>query len=125
MTLTKDEFFEELSLETERVQIGKGEVVVTEIGAVDYHELYSDRANFDENGNVDMKKFINALIVRAVLDEDGNRLLTIDDIPRLAKAKPKPFIKLSNVVRRLNGLTGDEVKNSEPSQTESLHSISV
>lgn len=113
------------ALETERVAIGKGEVIVTEIWSTEYIALYSDETLRDEKGEVDMNKFVNALITKAVIDEEGNRILSDDDRKAFEKAKPKLYLKIANAVKRLNGLSGDEAKNSEPSLTDSSSSDSV
>jgi hypothetical protein len=121
--LTKEELFQEGALLTETVALKNGDVIVSQIGAVDYITLWSDPKNQkkDESGKdvIDMARFTPALIAYSVVDEAGNRLFTEADIERLAKFAQEPFLKLAEAARRLNGLTGDEVKNSDDNQPES------
>jgi len=124
MLLNREEFFEETALQTERVPVGKGEIIVSEIGATDYLELYSKYKCRDEDGNVDSVKFTNVLILLSVVNEGGERFFTDDDLSRLARTKPKVYLEIANAAKRVNGLSGDE-KNSEPSLTDSLPLTSV
>src|ERR1035437_2707765 len=120
--LTRDQMFEEGALKTEVVELKNGTAIVSQIGAGDYITLWSDPKNQkkDEEGKdvIDMARFTPALIAYSVVDEAGNRLFTEADIDRLAKFAQEPFLKLAEVARRLNGLTGEEAKNSDDSQLE-------
>jgi hypothetical protein len=106
--LTRDQMFEEGALQTERVLLKKGEVIVSQIGAADYINLWSDPKNqkkdVDGKEVINMSRFTPALIAYSVVDESGNRIFTEADIERLAKFAQEPFLKLAEVARRLNGL---------------------
>lgn len=115
--LTKEELFAEGALKTETVTLKSGDVIVSEIGGSDYIKLWSDPNN-QKDGAVDMSRFTPALLSYSVVDEAGNRLFTEADIDRLAKINSEVFLKLSEVARKLNGLTGTEEKNSEGSQSD-------
>lgn len=121
--LNREELFEEGALKTEVVTLKKGDVIVSQIGAADYITLWSDPKNQkkDETGKdiIDMARFTPALLAYSVVDASGNRLFTEADVDRLAKFAQEPFLKLADVARRLNGLSGEEVKNSDDSQLES------
>ena len=119
--LTREELFEEGALRTEIVPLKKGEVIVSEIGGSDYIALWSDPKNqktIDGKETLDMSRFTPALLSFAVVDESGKRLFTEADIERLARFNSEVFLKLSEVARRLNGLSGEEEKNSEGSQSD-------
>lgn len=130
MSMTREELLNELKLKSEVVEIGKGKVIVSEIGASDYISLWSDPKNQKATGEmvlkdgksepvmvVDMARFTPALIVYAVTDAAGNRIFTDEDIDLIARGSQGPFLKIADVARRLNGMVGDEVKNSEGSQS--------
>lgn len=123
--LNKTEIFEELELVTERVPLKKGAVIVSEIGAADYIALWTDPGNKDAEGNVDMAKFTPALLAACIVDESGNRMFDASEAAKLARSSHGPFMKLAAVARRLNGLSGDESKNSEETATDDSLSGSV
>ena len=129
--LTKEELFAEGALKTETVTLKSGDVIVSEIGGSDYIKLWSYPKNQRDTGTmvirngveestteVDMSRFTPALISYSVLDEAGNRMFTEADIDKLSKLNSTVFLKLSEVARRLNGLGGEEVKNSDGSQSD-------
>ena len=115
--LTKEELFAEGALKTEVVELKSGNVIVSEIGGSDYIKLWSDPKN-QKDGSVDMSCFTPALLAYSVVDEAGNRMFDEADVARLAKFNSSVFLKLSEVARKLNGLSGAEEKNSEGSQSE-------
>jgi len=132
MVLNKAEIFTEGKLKSEPVVLESGEVIVSQIGGADYIKLWSDPKNQKETGEivirngveekvttVDMSRFTPALIAYAVVDEVGNRIFTDEDIPSIARLASGPFLKLSEVARKLNGLAGEEVKNSDGNLNES------
>lgn len=125
MILDKIAILEEMKLKTETVPFNAGDVIVSEIGAEDYIKLWLDLRYQDDNGNMDMAKLTPALVAYSVVDASGNRIFSEDDIQTLARAAHGPFNILAKSARRINGLAGDEIKNSEPSLTESSSSDSV
>jgi hypothetical protein len=131
MICTKDEMFAELKLNTEVVELASGKkVIVSEISAPDYSKLWEiegvttgESGEVDKDGNktvsVDMGKFTPALLAYTIVDENGERIFTDEDIPKLAKSASGPFLKIAKVAKRLNGLLGDEGNVSEPTQNGS------
>lgn len=109
MLLDKAQLLKKLTLKTEDVEIGGGKVRVTELGAEDYFKVLSDPANQD--GDKMSPRFMPTMLALCVIDAKGNRLFTDADIEMLGKSALVPFKKLTEVVRRLNGLTGEEIKN--------------
>lgn len=111
--------FEEGALKTERVPLKNGDAIVSQIGGADYIKLWRDPKNqMQEDGKdvIDMARFTPALISYAVVDEAGNRLFTEEDIEKLSRFNSDVFLKLADPARRLNGLSGEEEKNSDGSQ---------
>lgn len=123
--LNKAEIFGELELATETVQLKNGTVIVSEIGAADYIKIWTDPANKNEDGILDMSRFTPALVAACIVDESGNRIFDSADVAKLARSANGPFMKLSEVASRLNGLSGEVVKNSEETAADSLHSVSA
>ena len=119
--LTRDQMFEEGALKTERVPLKNGDAIVSQIGGADYIKLWRDPKNqMQEDGKdvIDMARFTPALISYAVVDEAGNRLFTEEDIEKLSRFNSDVFLKLADPARRLNGLSGEEEKNSDGSQSD-------
>ena len=136
--LNKLEILSEGSLKTEAVVLNSGEVIVSQIGGADYINLYTDPKNQKKTGNkvlrngieedeteLDMARFTPALIAYSVVDEAGNRIFADDDIPAIARFATEKYLKLADACRKINGLSGEEVKNSEDSQNDSSFSDSV
>jgi len=78
------------------------------------------RAAITSEGPVPIGQFSAALLVACIVDADGNRLFTADDMAALQKKSAKSLDGPANVAMRLNGLGGDAVeeavKNSEADQ---------
>lgn len=112
MVLNRESILEAAKLKTEVVELEEGSVIVSEISALDYNEIceLSKKPDCDE---VDMKKFTPTLLAFGIVNENGERVFSNEDIPLLAKLAQKPFMKIADGVKRLNGLIGDEAKNSE------------
>lgn len=122
MAMNRENLLGAMKLKTEEIEIDGETVIVSEIGSGDYIKLWSDPKNQkkDEEGKdiIDMSRFTPALISYSVVDESGNRVFTDDDIDTLARSAQGPFMKIAEVARRLNGLTGEEAKNSDDNQPE-------
>lgn len=125
MVLDKEGLFAEMQPETELVSLKSGDVIVSDIGAEASMRLWTDPALQGADGETDMVKFTVALVALAVVDESGNRLFDNSDIERLSKSAKVPFGKLAAAAKRLNGLTGEEVKNSEETDSADSSSVSV
>lgn len=120
MILNKKQLLTELALKTAKVALGKGEVIVSEIGATDYMDLCllcaidPVAAESDPSQvKVDTKKFNAALIAYAVVDGNGARIFDDEDVPMLMKSSQEPFRKIIESAIRLNGLSGTEGNGSE------------
>lgn len=124
--LNKAELLNEMRLKTEIVELDGGEVMVSEIGAADYIRLWSENQLAGAtDGSIDMAKFTPALVALSVVDDKGNRIFSDDDVALLSRSSHGPFLKLAAAARKVNGLTGDAVKNSEPSPADSSVSESA
>ena len=124
MALNREELLGELKLKTEVVTLDDGsEVIVSEIGATDYINLWTSEAYSTED-KVDMAKFTPALIAYSVVDDQGRRLFSDEDILSLGRSANGPFFKIAQVAKKLNGLSGEPAKNSEAGQEEGSLSVS-
>lgn len=115
MALDKSAILAALKPQTEEVEIPGGTVIVSQISATDYINLWTDPTMKGDGGEVDMAKFTPRLVAACVVDEAGNRIFTDEEADLLGKGASKPFAILADAARRLNGLSGEETKNSEPS----------
>ncbi|MBU1567717.1 MAG: hypothetical protein KJ630_19095 [Proteobacteria bacterium] len=119
MALNKDGFFTEILLKSEEVDIGGGKTaIVSELGAVDYMNIWTDES-VRTDGVIDMEKFSPKLVAFCVVGDDGERLFTSEeDIRKVGRFPHKVLDKLVHAAMKLNGIESEEVKNSEASQTE-------
>jgi hypothetical protein len=124
MAFDRSSLLAAMKLKTEVVVVEGGEVIVSEIGAADYIKLWSDPKNQKDTGEkvikdgveeavmvIDMTKFTPALVAYSVVDEAGERLFTDEDVTLLARSSQAIFLKLAAVARKINGLSGEEIKN--------------
>lgn len=131
MVLTKEQFLQEGALKTEVVPLETGDVIVSQISGVDYVKLFTDPLNQKSTGAkilkdgveidevvMDMDRFVPALMTYAIVNEDGTRMFADEDIELLARLASGPFMKVSQVARKLNGAGAEPAKNSEAILTE-------
>jgi hypothetical protein len=117
---SKAAFLKAISRKSETVDISGDEVTVSELTATEYMAVYNNPRVLDEKGVVDGLKFTALLIARCVVDKDGDRMLTDDDIDMVAEGSSAAFGKLGEAVKQLNGI--GVAGNSAPSRNASLPS---
>jgi len=109
---SKKALFSELELKTERVPLGAGEVIITELAAEEFIDLWNS-PEIRDGDKVNDFKFNTLLLGRCVVDAAGKRLLDDKDVVRLQRASRAPMLRLVAAVKRLNGFTEEaELKNS-------------
>lgn len=111
MLFSRDEILKAIEAKKETVSLDDGEVIIREIGAADLYGLYQREDIKDDKGEIDMVKFTPALIALSVVDENGQRIFSDEDIPLLEEASPQKLKILSDAAIRMNGMKGDEEKN--------------
>lgn len=130
--LSRDEFLEEGKLNTEEVTLKSGKkITVSEISGSDYIKMWSDPKNQKETGKkllkdgvetdemvVDMSRLTPVLLTYSVVNPDGSRMFNDEDVELLARLASGPFLKVAEVARKLNGMSGEEAKNSETIQPD-------
>jgi len=126
MVLDRSSLLNELRLKTELVKLDNGDVIMTELSGPDYMKLYTDPANrkmVDGVETMEMGRFQAALIVYGAVDDKNQRIFKDEDIDAVMRGANGVFFKLAEAARKLNGMTGEEVKNSK--ETEAADSSSV
>lgn len=75
-----------------------------------------------KNANVNMNNLRAKLVGRSVVDEDGKRLFSDDDIAALGAKSAAALTRVYEVAQRLSGITQEDVeeltKNSETAPSE-------
>lgn len=121
--LSKASLLETMKLKTEVIELSETEsIIVSEIGAGDYIKLWSEcteeTGEKDKDGKavtkINMERFTPALLAYSIINEDGSRMFSDEEIPVLARCAQGPFLKIAEAAKKLNGLNGDEGKPSEP-----------
>lgn len=106
-------------LKTETLAVDGGEIIVSEMGAVDSFALFTDRKYQDKDGVIVMAAFAPALLVRSLVDDAGARLFTDTDEAAVSRLPSRLFNDLVAVAMRINGMSdaahSEQIKNSEPS----------
>lgn len=125
----RNELLSMMKTESESIVIGDKCIIVHELGAYGYAELWSDPKNEKVVGKhlvdgkeidkteIDMPRFSACLVARCCKDMNGNRIFSDDYIDAIKDSKKDIFMKLSKVAQKLN--LGDSTKNSEAIVSES------
>ena len=75
-----------------------------------------------KNANVNLNNLRAKLVARSVVDEDGKRIFTDDDISALGAKSAAALTRVYEVAQRLSGITQEDVdeltKNSETAPSE-------
>lgn len=143
MLLNKDAILSAQDLKTEHVLVPEwgGKVIVSEMGGLTAMEFYDALwPEGDEDGKAKSidSTFMATAIIHSVVDEQGARLFSMDDLPRLARKKGKALRRVFEAADRLNLLTnkareeaaknlsgeaaGEETCSSSPESSDSLPS---
>lgn len=118
MLLDKTAFLEATKLKTEDVEIPGGKVRISELSGTDFLEIYTN-PKYKTGDEMDMVKFTPALLACTIVDESGSRIFTNEDVEEIGRRTKDVFLQLAKVAKRLNGLSGEEIKNSEASLSNS------
>lgn len=107
-------------LKTEAVTVeGADDIIISEMGAADSFVLFTDPKYQDGNGGFSLPLFAPAMLVRSIVDPDGNRIFGDDEEHVIARLPGRIFHTLVDAALRINGLSDAAhqatLKNSEPS----------
>lgn len=111
MVLDKNSILEELKLKTIEVPFGKGHVIVSELGAVDYVEANGSPLIKGVDGNIDFQLFKGLIVSRSIVDTEGNRVFADEDCRTLANGSKTSFKVLFEAIERINLISDEEAKN--------------
>ncbi|MCL2761441.1 MAG: hypothetical protein FWD70_07335 [Desulfuromonadales bacterium] len=112
MTLeNKATLFKSMDLKKERVNVNGQEVVISEITSSDYMKVFNNPYVKKESGELDGHKFVALLLTYSIIDNKGERILSDDDAEDLRNISSTAFVVLAETVKKLNGITGEEIKN--------------
>lgn len=94
-----------------------GDVYVRELSVAELQgylmmmrEGQSDISNIDTS-KMDIAKTMTKLVIYCVVDEDGNRLFTMDDAEWLEGKSVKALKRVASVAQRLSGMGEEDSKN--------------
>lgn len=119
MALTRDEILAAEDRQVEEVSAPEwgGIVRVQAISAMD-RDRYEQRVS----GMKDWGGIRATLCVQCIVDDEGNRIFTDDDIEALSQKSGAVIDRVFEVARRLNGMTDEDIqemeKNSETEPTD-------
>lgn len=106
----KESLLNEVKLNTETVTIGGRGVILTEVSAAEYMDIYNSPEAKNEKGEWDGTRFTSLLVTRCIVDGKGQRMYDDADADKFRNGSTAVYTKLAAAVRRLNGL-GAEGKN--------------
>lgn len=119
MNLTKDQILEANDLQNQPVQVPEwgGTVFVRSMTGADRDAFEASMVTINPDGSrvPDMRNLRSKLVALTLVDEAGNRLFDVADIPRLALKSAAALERVFEAAQRLNGLGAkaeeDAVKN--------------
>lgn len=111
MALDKAAILKAMALKTERIRVEGGEVIMSEISADDYMDAFNNPLS-KTDGEYDGTKFTALLVTRCIVNEKGQRVFDDTDIDVIRNGSSRVYTALVKAAQRLNGLSGDETKNS-------------
>lgn len=102
--LTKDQILAADDLKTEVVSVPDwgGEVIVSTMTGIDRDKL--EEAAQGDDGKIGTDNFRAKLLAFTLVDEQGNRLFTENEIEALGRKSASALNKVFNVAMRLNAL---------------------
>lgn len=116
--LNKEEFLQEVKLKTKEVQVGSSVVLVSEMSASDLVEVRKRVETAD--GKPDMYIFDFYILLFTIVNPDGTRMFSDDELETVKNFSPKVKRKLCDAALRLNGLSGDEGNDSGVTSDDSI-----
>lgn len=119
MGLSKDEFLAEAKrvFKTEAVEISEGKsVTISELDGPDYVRIMEKHT---QDGKVNIAAFIGTLISACIVDDSGNRMFTEEEY-KSARIPKSVIDKISEAVKRVNGMVGDEKNDSVATPQDSI-----
>jgi hypothetical protein len=127
MTLNKDQILEASDLTFEEVQVPEwnGAVKVRTMTGTD-RDLWEQsmvEVAADGSRKPDMTNMRAKLVALTVVDDDGNLVFSMADVPMIARKAASALERVFDVAQRINGLgtkaEDDAVKNSNAGPSES------
>lgn len=106
--LSKDQILEASDLQTITVSVPEwgGDVQIRSMTGADRDEFESSMVKTDAAGNrvADMSNHKAKLVAMTLVDEDGNRMFTQDDVTRLAMKSSAALTRVFESAQELNGI---------------------
>lgn len=110
MVLSRDQILECSDLKKEEVQVPEwgGSVFVREMSGEDRDAWEASLIN--EKGTTNLKNIRARLAAFCIVDENGNRIFTDDDIELLGKKSGKALERVTAACQKINKLTNKELE---------------
>lgn len=97
-------------LKSEVVKLKSGDVIVSQITATEYMEVYGSEAVKDDKGEFDGNKLTAVLAARCIVDAKGKRIFADTDADALRGMSAPIYTDIIMAVKRMTGLDAT-VKN--------------
>ena len=128
--LTRDAILSADDLRTLVVSVPEwgGDVTVRELTGTERDEYESSVVRTDgDKVSVDARDMRAKLVVMSVVDEDGKRLFTVQDVKALGAKSAKALDRIMDVARSLSGIGNEalEAKGKDLPETTSGDSLST
>ena len=115
--LSRDDILKPRDLKVEEVDVPEwgGIVRVRELTAEAMADYEASMVNVDSKGKgtPDFSNRRVKLLVRAVVDEDGEQLFSLVDVPALGQMPAGVIERVADVAERLSGMGDDAVEDAE------------
>ena len=108
--LTKDSILSAKDFDTQVVHVPEwgGDVTLRGLSSMDRDNFEADLAE-----NQDLRNLRARLVVKAIVDEDGNRIFADSDAEALGAKNSSVIIRLFEEVRKMSGMSDEELQEAQ------------
>ena len=112
ISLNRDDLLHALRAKPEQVNIaGLGTIFICPISTADRMEFLNDGRDLnDSNKPADQMELMLRLLPKVLVDENGNKLLTVDDLEALRQSNARLVQVLIEKALDINGMTSKAVE---------------
>ena len=108
--LTKETILSANDVEIKEVEVPEWGGVVCVRGMTARERQRYEESLQGKKGQINTRNALEKLVVLCIVDKDGNRLFTNDDIAALSKKSAKALMRVATVATELSGLTKEDME---------------
>ena len=115
--LNKEQILAVKDIEEKKIKVPewKGEILIKSLSSAERSEYYSfiQKRNKPGVGISEISGIYEKLIVLGVVDANGDRMFSDDDIKKLGEKSPAVLTRIANEILAISGMGPDDVDKAE------------